>query len=159
MTLATEGNWPDEWRYRFVDIEQVAARVNANSNRKDVTREHILSMLKGTLRHRVHTIQAVGVSATTHMALHAFCPTEPPRPRKEQRHTLGDPLECAAQQLGRGNRRKRKPEAPTAPAPQDAAPPTAAAPAAAERLLNHNHILMGRDSHLRAQHASERAFS
>ena len=158
LTLATDEKWPEEWRYCYVDFERVAARANEDSERADITREHIAGMLQGAFKHRVHTVQAVGVSSgMTHMALRACCPTEPPRPPKEQRHTLGDPLDCAAQQLGRGNRRKRKPGAPTAPAPQDAAPPTAAAPAAAERLLNHSHILMGRDSLLRAQHASERA--
>ena len=94
----------------------MAARANEDSERADITREHIAGMLQGAFKHRVHTVQAVGVSSgMTHMALRACCPTEPPRPRKEQRHTLGDPLDCAAQQLGRGNRRKRKPEAPTAP--------------------------------------------
>ena len=46
LTLATEANWPEEWRYCFVDLERVAARANEDSERKDVTHEHIVGMLR-----------------------------------------------------------------------------------------------------------------
>ena len=90
----TEGKWPARgaWKLHYVPYEMVAARANEDSGRTDIARVDITDVLKGVeLKRRVHTVQAVGAKQrSTHMALRACCPEEPPRPRVDQRHALGD---------------------------------------------------------------------
>ena len=83
----TEGKWPDAWKLHYVPYEMVAARANEDSGRTDIARVDITDVLKGVeLKRRVHTVQAVGAKPrSTHMALRACCPEEPPRPRRPRR--------------------------------------------------------------------------
>ena len=108
----TEGKWPDAWKLHYVPYEMVAERANEDSGRTDIAAEDITSLMAGELKRRVHTVQTVGAKPrSTHMALRACCPEEPPRSRADQRHALGD--------LGReqpaSRSRKRKASAAATP--------------------------------------------
>ena len=92
----------------------------------------VSSALSHELRGLVHTVQAVGSNTRTHMVPRSVCPTEPPRPTREQWLTggLGDAgpdadftnEEAPQADAGRRSSRRRKAPQPAPPSPPPARP-------------------------------------
>ena len=106
-------------------MEKVAARVMA-------AKADVSSALNHGLRGLVHTVQAVGSNTRTHMVPRSVCPTEPPRPTREQwlAGELGDAgpdadvlnEEAPQADAGRRSSRRRKASQPAPPSPPPARP-------------------------------------
>lgn len=78
---------PHEWHWRFVPFSMVAQLAGVDVDAVSI------AVGRGALSQAVITVRAIGSAARTHLAITSVCHgLQPPQPRRDQLHRLGDPV-------------------------------------------------------------------